>query len=185
MGQCPAPWHLTSDMPSFVPCTQATQATLAALNLVPPSWIWVRLRASGINGLPCRQEPCWPQGKIWAPGETSPHGHLSFFSFLCFLHGRIRNPACKDPYTSQGLQGQRQDPRHAAGCTATMCKSKPLTVGTVHRHAAQSIFDLVAPRASLAQDPGHLQSLVPIAPTLRSHPNNLSQDAHWPPSVTS
>ncbi len=29
----------------------------------------------------------------------------------CFLHGRIRNPACKDPYTSQGLQGQRQDPR--------------------------------------------------------------------------
>ncbi len=25
--------------------------------------------------------------------------------FVCFLHGRIRNPACKDPYTSQGLQG--------------------------------------------------------------------------------
>ncbi len=84
----------------------------------------------------------------------SPTPHPIFVClFVCFLHGRILNAACKDPYTSQGLQGQRQDPRHAAGCTATMCKSKPLTVGTVHRHAAQSIFDLVAPRASLAQDP--------------------------------
>ncbi len=35
--------------------------------------------------------------------------------FVCFLHGRIRNPACKDPYTSQGLQGQRKDSRHAWG----------------------------------------------------------------------
>ncbi len=41
--------------------------------------------------------------------------------YVCFLHGRIRNPACKDPYTSQGLQGQRQDTLHAAGCTATKC----------------------------------------------------------------
>ncbi len=28
------------------------------------------------------------------------------FILLCFLHDRIRNPACKDPCTSQGLQGR-------------------------------------------------------------------------------
>ncbi len=28
--------------------------------------------------------------------------------FVCFLHGRIQNPACKDPNTSQGLQGRAE-----------------------------------------------------------------------------
>lgn len=28
--------------------------------------------------------------------------------FVCFLHGRIRYPTCKDPNTSQKLQGQRK-----------------------------------------------------------------------------
>ncbi len=73
--------------------------------------------------------------------ESAAPGILDCLLFVCFLHGRIRNPACKDPYTSQGLQGQRQEPRHAAGCTATMCKSKPLTVGTVHRHSGAGILE--------------------------------------------
>ncbi len=35
-------------------------------------------------------------------------GHEIFIMFVCFLYDRIQNPACKDPCTSQGLQGHRK-----------------------------------------------------------------------------
>ncbi len=47
-------------------------------------------------------------GRVLA--DVHPHMRTCACLIVCFLHDRIRNPACKDPYSSQGPQGASWTP---------------------------------------------------------------------------